>query len=1100
MKILVLGGDGQVGHELRGALAPFSEVRAVGRGDVDLADPAALRAALSGGFHAVVNAASFNDVDGAERDPEAALRVNRDAVRVLGEEARRRRMALVHYSTDFVFPGKAGTDRTPYTSGRPRARECLWRLEARGGTGARRTRRARDRLSHGLGVQRTAQELRFVDPAARARTRNLAHRERPGRQSHFLPRSRARDRARPLRRARRRLRGDRRGARRLPPRLARFREPLRAGPGRHRARSRRRTSTRFAPSSPSSPRPIPCRQSAPCSRPSTPRARKPPSASRCPRGGKAWRARSRTGPDRARMASHASYDAIVIGAGPNGLAAAIVLAQSGYATLLVEARETVGGGARSAELTLPGFSHDVCSAIHPMAVVSPFFRSLPLAGLGVTFIEPPAALAHPLDDGTAAVLHQSVAATAESLGADRAAYLSHLGPLAKNASKDDRALFADLLAPLRFPAHPFAMARFGLSALRSAEGLAKSWFAGPHARALFAGCAAHSFLPLDATASAAIGLALLVTGHAAGWPVIRGGSQQLSNALAAHFRALGGEIETGRPVRSLDDLPQAKALLFDVTPRQLLAICGDRLSPRYAKSLLAFRPGPGIFKLDWALDGPIPWKAAACARAGTVHLGGTLEEIAASERMSPRRPRGAPVRPRGPAEPLRRHARARRQTHGLGVLPRASRLDRGHDGPHRSADGTVGTWVSRSHSRPQHFTPARFEQYNENYGGGDISGGANDLWQVFARPVARIVPYATTTRGHLHLLELDATGWRRARHVRVLGGARCDFRSVRQADCAAALVAAPRTAQARSCDVRASRPRKMTYIVASLPSARREPIFRGGGPVQAGHPLHALGRRHAPGVRGARRRVSARPRGALADQHRSRLADADLASLVRRARRALSLPSLRLARLRSVGSRSDRRVARRARRGSRSGRRRRQARSIRAARHLAGRRRLDGVRGSPSRAGQPPRAARRVRARAAAPQSDARGAREPPRPDQADRGRLGAGQPGVPAALHEPDLSRTPRPSRFARSTICSACRARRSRPRGIVVELQRHRRLAVPCRRSPARRSSSTRAATCARRSTRGSSSRRRSRARGSFRSRRAATCRRRASRRSIA
>ena len=355
------------------------------------------------------------------------------------------------------------------------------------------------------------------------------------------------------------------------------------------------------------------------------------------------------------MAKLASYDAIVVGAGPNGLAAAIVLARAGRSVLVVEARDRIGGGSRTAELTHPGYRHDVCSAIHPMAVASPLFQTLPLADFGLEWIEPPAALAHPLDDGTAAIVESSLDATAAGLGADADAYRKLIGPFLARQEE----LLPALLGPLRWPANPVMLARFGLRALRSADGLADAFFKEPRARALFAGCAAHSILPFDRLTTSAIGLVLLLVAHARNWPFPRGGSEAIVGALAAYFEHLGGEIESGRAVRSVGDLPAAKAILFDVTPRQLIAICGDRLPAGYRRRLAKYRYGPGIFKLDWALDGPIPWKAAGCARAGTVHVGGTLEEIASGEAavwqgVHPEKT----VRARRAAEPLRPLARA----------------------------------------------------------------------------------------------------------------------------------------------------------------------------------------------------------------------------------------------------------------------------------------------------------------------------------------------------------------------------------------------------------------------------------------------------------
>jgi phytoene dehydrogenase-like protein len=443
------------------------------------------------------------------------------------------------------------------------------------------------------------------------------------------------------------------------------------------------------------------------------------------------------------MANLASYDAIVVGSGPNGLAAAIVFAQAGVSTLLIEARDQIGGGTRTAELTLPGYRHDVCSAIHPMAAVSPFFRSLPLTELGIDWIDPPLALAHPFEDGTVATLERSLDGTAASLGADVEEYRAIFAPFARSPDR----LFAALLGPLRWPREPLGMARFGLMALRSANAFAGAHFRGALARGLFAGCAAHSFLDFDRASSAAIGLALLLAAHTAGWPFPRGGSAAIAKALATHFQNLGGEIETGRPVRSLDDLPKAKAILFDLTPRQLLAICGARLSPGYRESLGQYRYGPGVFKLDWALDGPIPWKAPSCARAATVHVGGTLEAIAEGEAAVWRG-----IHPEKPfvlvaQQSLFDASRAPQGKHtgwAYCHVPHGSTLDMTaaiENQIERFAPGFRDRILARSR-----MGPAAFEQYNENYVGGDITGGVTDLGQLFSRPVARLVPYATSAK------------------------------------------------------------------------------------------------------------------------------------------------------------------------------------------------------------------------------------------------------------------------------------------------------------------------------------------------------------------
>src|SRR5579884_1352622 len=329
------------------------------------------------------------------------------------------------------------------------------------------------------------------------------------------------------------------------------------------------------------------------------------------------------------MPEYYKYDAIVVGSGPNGLAAAITIARTGRSVIVFEAKDTIGGGARTKELTLPGFLHDVCSAIHPLAVTSPFLRSLPLASHGLEWIQPDAPLAHPLDDGTAMVLERSVEQTAATLGRDALAYEKMVNPLVRHWNIIENAFLGPLrISPLL---HPFVLVPFGLRAIRSASSVAETEFKGERARALFAGLAAHSMLPLNRPPSAAFGLMVGLPAHIVGWPFPRGGAQKISDAMAAYLRSLGGEIVTNFEINSLDALPEARATLFDVTPRQLLRIAGDRLNGLYKQQLRHYRYGPGVFKVDFALDGPVPWKAEACLRAGAVHIGGTFPEIAASE-------------------------------------------------------------------------------------------------------------------------------------------------------------------------------------------------------------------------------------------------------------------------------------------------------------------------------------------------------------------------------------------------------------------------------------------------------------------------------------
>jgi len=444
------------------------------------------------------------------------------------------------------------------------------------------------------------------------------------------------------------------------------------------------------------------------------------------------------------MKSFPKSDAIVVGSGPNGLAAGIELARAGLTVILLEGEDTIGGGVRSAELTLPGFIHDVCSAVYPLGLGSPFFSSLPLADHGLEWIHPGAPLAHPLDDGTAVVLERSLEETAGNVGRDSRAYRKLIGPLLKEWPR----LAGDILAPPHFPRHPFALAGFARHAVRSAQALAESRFAGPRARALLAGMSAHSFLPLDRPPSAAVGLVLGLLGHAVGWPMPRGGAGRLSGALAACFESLGGRIETRVPVHSLDELPQARIILLDMTPRQLLPIAGERLGSRYRARLGRYRYGPGVFKVDWALAGPIPWKASDCARAGTVHLGGTLEEIAAGEKEV--------WRSRHPEKPF---VLLTQQS-----LFDSSRAPEGkHTGwaychvPHGSAEDMTEAVEQQVERFAPGFrdmiltrstrTAAGYERYNPNCVGGDINGGVQDLPQIFGRPTFSCDPYFTGLEG-----------------------------------------------------------------------------------------------------------------------------------------------------------------------------------------------------------------------------------------------------------------------------------------------------------------------------------------------------------------
>jgi phytoene dehydrogenase-like protein len=436
-------------------------------------------------------------------------------------------------------------------------------------------------------------------------------------------------------------------------------------------------------------------------------------------------------------------DAVVVGSGPNGLAAAITLARAGRSVLVVEAAETIGGGVRSVELTLPGFVHDVCSAIHSLAKASHFFRELPLAEHGLELVDPPVPLAHPLDDGTAVMLERSVDETAAALGPDARAYRKLMAPLVERSNE----LEPFILGRSPVPRRPLAAARFGLLGLRSAVGLADR-FKGERARALFAGLAAHSIQDLHRSPTASFGLVLGLFAHTHGWPLVRGGSQQIADALAAYLRSLGGEIETGRRVDSVDELPQSEVRMLDVTPRQVLRVAGHRLPGRYLRALRRYRYGPGVFKADWALDGPVPWSADGCERSATLHIGGSLEEIAASERAVWRgevseRP-FVLVAQQSLFDPTR--APDGKQTlWAYCHVPNGSKVDmteRIESQIERFAPGFRELVLERSIRGP-----AEIERENENYVGGDIAGGVQDLRQLYTRPAIRLNPYSTPVDG-----------------------------------------------------------------------------------------------------------------------------------------------------------------------------------------------------------------------------------------------------------------------------------------------------------------------------------------------------------------
>lgn len=433
-------------------------------------------------------------------------------------------------------------------------------------------------------------------------------------------------------------------------------------------------------------------------------------------------------------------DAVVIGSGPNGLAAAIALASAGASVLVVEADSEIGGGTRSAELLQPGVVHDVCSAVHPMGILSPFFRTLPLEAHGLKWIHPAASVAHPMQEGPAVMLYRSLERTARGLGSDGAAYQRLVSPFLERPHE----LLADVMAPLRIPEHPLQMLRFGLRAAWPANRLARLLFRTERARALFAGCAGHSILPLTQPLTSALGLIFALTGHVVDWPVARGGSGAISRALASHLRELGGRIETERRIQHLDELPDSRVVLFDTSPDQLASIAGDALPAGYRRRLGRYRYGPGVFKLDWVLDGPIPWTDSSCLEASTVHVGGTLEEICLSESDM--------YRGRNADRPFlilcqQSQFDATRAPEGVHTgyaychVPHASSVDMTESieaQVERFAPGFRDRIVGR-----HVMGPAEFHHHNANYLGGAITGGVADALQLFNRPVTRLDPYST---------------------------------------------------------------------------------------------------------------------------------------------------------------------------------------------------------------------------------------------------------------------------------------------------------------------------------------------------------------------
>lgn len=438
-----------------------------------------------------------------------------------------------------------------------------------------------------------------------------------------------------------------------------------------------------------------------------------------------------------------TYDAIIIGSGPNGLAAGIRLALEGLSVKIFEASDTIGGGMRTAELIKPGYYHDICSAIHPMAVASPFFKKMPLNKYGLDWIHPTRPIAHPLDNESAAVMFNELQETAFHLGDDGDYYQKIIQPIRDNWES----LSKDFLGPLKFPDHPFQLAKFGLKGLQPASKF-QSNFKSQRAKALFAGMAAHSILPLDAIATTAIALVFFGTAHTSGWPLPRGGSQSIADAMAKYFESLGGEIETKFHVTSLNVLPESKAILFDLSPQQVSRIVGDRFSSSYKRKLRTFRYGSGVFKADYILNEQVPWKDPECRRAGTVHLGGTFREIAAAEKEV--------AQGNHPEKPFV-------------LVAQQSLFDKTRTPDDKEIlwaychvpNGSTFNMTTAIENQIERFAPGfkeiieekftlntnDFQEYNANYIGGDINGGRQDIRQLFSRPVNLINPYATPADG-----------------------------------------------------------------------------------------------------------------------------------------------------------------------------------------------------------------------------------------------------------------------------------------------------------------------------------------------------------------
>ena len=434
-------------------------------------------------------------------------------------------------------------------------------------------------------------------------------------------------------------------------------------------------------------------------------------------------------------------DAVVVGSGPNGLAAAVELARHGASVRVLERAETIGGGTRTAALTLPGFVHDVCSACHPLAVDSPYLTTLPLADYGLEWIFPQVSVAHPLDAEPAVLLRLGVEETAAELGIDRTAYQRLMRPLVRTAPE----LLEAVLGPLvRVPHHPLVLARYGALALTPAKALGQLAFRGTRARALLAGCAAHSILPLERVMSGAVALLFLITGHLHPWPVPRGGSAAITRALGSYLSVLGGTVETGTQVNSMADLPDARVYLFDTSPRHLAAVAGNALPQGFVNRLLRFKYGPGVFKIDWALDGPVPWRDPRCLAASTVHIGGTMDEVAAGEAAvasGEHWDRPFVLMVQASQFDSTRAPEGKQAGWAYCHVPEGSTVDH-TEVIERQVERFAPGFRDRILARHVMY-PADLERYNPNDVGGAITGGAANLMQMIARPTPRIDPYST---------------------------------------------------------------------------------------------------------------------------------------------------------------------------------------------------------------------------------------------------------------------------------------------------------------------------------------------------------------------